>query len=361
MNSTTIPSLEDLAKKHGIPLDSVVATAIDFCIPIYAKTPDDCAVYATIPRLLEFWAASDPCDIMAQKEIGRIPAEPYHGVLLLEIPKDHLRKMREKFVPISIIDFSGGLRFVNRRWQFVEPDIIDTNHHVATKIFRLLHPPQFTLHKKSGYEILLKDKIRLIDLPSAEPLYITPPELYINPDTIEEFWKALTSVTKSQFLQDFISEPLRCLHRAFEYTWVNAEITKENISQWPKVMTAELKKHSKIFNSKNKIDNAVRFIKPDDYAKFCKEKSSKQITSRAQKSPPGQKYQKLLETAEHFNKLDIAGETYNQNNIAEYIIKLNVGFSPSSAKAGASLIRQKIRKNQVPSNTAAIALDKVWK
>ncbi len=356
MNSTTIPSLEDLAKKHGIPLEAVVATAIDFGIPIYAKTPDDCAVYATEVQHLEILTAKDPCDFMAQREIGRIPATPYQNIRLLEISKNHLTQMRAIPHPISIRDFSGGLRFVNGRWQAVKPDSIDTHHDAVTQISRKFRPPQFTLHKKSGQEILLKDHTRLIDLPSAEPFYITPSDLYINPDTIDEFWKALTSVTKNQVLQDFISEPLRCLYKAFEHTWVNAEITKDNISQWPTVMTEELKKHSEIFDSSNKIKNAVRFIKPDDYAKLCKEKTSKQITSRAQKSPPGQKYQKLLETAEHFHTLAILEKKYGQNDIAEHLISLKVGFRPSSARAGASLIRPTIRDSQTINDTDVTAL-----
>ena len=356
MNSTTIPSLEDLAKKHGIPLDAVVATAIDFGIPIYTKTPDDCTVYATEFQYLEILAAKDACDFMAQKEIGRIPTKPYQNILLLEIPNDHLTQMRATPNPISVRDFSGGLRFVNGRWQAVKPDSIDTHQDAATQISRKFRPPQFTLHKKSGQEILLKDHIRLIDLPSAEPFYITPSDLYINPDTIDEFWKALTSVTRNQVLQDFISEPLRCLYRAFEHTWVNAEITKDNISQWPTVMTEELKKHSEIFDSSNKIKNAVRFIKPDDYAKLCKEESSKQITSRAKKSPPGQKYQKLLETAKHFHTLANTGKKYSKSDIAEHLISLKVDFRPSSARAGASLIRPTIRDSQTITDTDVTAL-----
>lgn len=360
MNSTIIPSLEALAKKFGTPLDAVVATAIDFGIPIYVKTPDDFSVYATEIKYLQKLTEKDPYDFIAQREIGKIRARPYRDIRLLEIPKDHVMRIRGKPSSISICEFSEGLRFLNGLWQSVKPATIETGHGVERQIFRKFHPLQFSLHKKPKQEIHPNDEIPLIDLGPAETLSIAPSDLYINPDTIDEFWEKLSSITKHQIQKVFISEPLRLLYRAFELTWIKFQITQDNISEWPEAMKAELRKHSQIFDSAKKIDNAVRFIKPDDYEKIKKITSSKQFPSKVKTSSPGTKYQKLLKAAEHFNTLDAAGTKYLNKDIEDYLIKLNVDFSPSSAEAGATLIRQKSRDKKTLLDTAANELDRAW-
>jgi len=345
---------------HYISLDAVLATAIDFGIPIYIKTPDDLSVYATDIKYLEYLKEKDSDDFMAQREIRKITAKLYRNIRFLEIPNDHVVRMRGTPSSISNHDFSGGLRFLNGLWQSVKPAFIETGHGTARQIFRKVYPPQFSLHKKSEQEIYLKDEISLIDLGPAEILHITPSDLYINPETIDEFGKKLSSVTKNQAQKEFISAHLRYLYRAFEDTWTNVEITQDNISKWPEAMKAELKKHSEIFDSANLIDNAVRLIKPDDYMKIKKTKSSKQLSIKSKATLTGKKYQKLLEAAEHFNTLDEAGIKYSRQDIEDYLIKLNVGFVPSSAKVGATLIRKKSRYKKSPPDTPANALDRVW-
>lgn len=355
-----MPSLEDIAKMHYISLDAVLATAIDFGIPIYTKTPDDFSVYATDIKYLEYLKEKDSDDFMAQREIRKITAKLYRNIRFLEILNDHVVRMRGTPSSISINGFSGGLRFLNGQWQSVKPAFIETDHGTARKIFRKVYPPQFSLHKKSEQEIYLKDEIPLIDLGPAEILSIAPSDLYINPDTIDEFRKKLSSVTENQIQKVFISEPLRCLYRAFELTWINFQITQDNISEWPKAMKAELRKHSEIFDSAKKIDNSVRFIKPDDYEKIKKITSWEKLSSKLKTSSPGTKYQKLLEAAEHFNALDAAGTKYLNKDIEDYLIKLNVDFSPSSAEVGATLIRQKKCVKKPLLDTAANELDRAW-